>query len=632
MKVFIKNTLFAIFVFFVIQNLTEQSVGAFEIPVSSKRLSSAAEPVKIPDKIIYKQSSYKINATDPTSLSNLMGLSFPGQRGPNQLIIYTPKYGLKTGTNEFGSEAVVIDGIVQQMSGADSMIPKDGFVISGHGNAKKWINENLGVGAVIEIDEENKIINSYIKPESFIFAAKVKIKETCAIMDYYTKNYIYYNPFEAQNYISKSNDYLEQAEKKPDDVQKYAGLAIENSNLAIEKAIPYYKDEFKGVWIRPTQKTPAEIAKTVAQIKSMGIDNIFLETYFHGKTIFPSQTLKKYGVTSQRGEFVGFDPLEVWICEAHKNGLKVHIWFETFYIGNDSPQGDATNILNIYPAWNNVTRALYDSLTPVSSISEHNGYFIDPANPAVQTFLLSIIDEILTKYKPDGINLDYIRYPQTITTNFKGYEASNWGYTKYAREEFQTLYGIDPIDITYNTEEWNLWAKYRQDKVTSFVAQVRKLICEKPCGSDILLTTVIFPDRRKSLDTKMQDWKTWSVQNLVDGFTPLVLTCDNKTASLLLNDIKRNSNVNTKIYPGLFVPFMGGASDDLLRQIHETRKLNTSGVVLFDYGHMSPKYTGALLSSVFDSSQAGQNAIQCSPQITQPTPKTKKRILFWKKK
>ena len=121
-----------------------------------------------------------------------------------------------------------------------------------------------------------------------------------------------------------------------------------------------------------------------------------------------------------------------------------------------------------------------------------------------------------------------------------------------------------------------------------------------PFREGIFLTTVIFPDRQRSLETKMQDWKTWSVQNYVDGFTPLILTCDKQTASLLLSDIQKNSSRLTNIYPGLFVTFMGGATDDLLRQVHETRKLSMSGFILFDYAHFEDKYIDVLKSGAFN--------------------------------
>lgn len=547
-------------------------------------------------EVIYKEATRKINKINPTIANNASGAYYPGQRGANQLIIYTKEYGDRTGTNEFGSEAIVVNGIVTQLYGADSIIPPNGYVISGHGAAKNWINENITIGTRVFVDTKNMTLKTYITPDSFIFGAEEKIKEVLAIIHYYEINNPCYDRREAENYLKKAKANLKKAEKDNKDVQKYAAIASSMANKAIETALPYYPNEFKGVWIRPTEVNEEQIIATLERLQKSGINNVFLETYFHGKTIYPSEVLKKYGVTNQKEEFVGFDPLAIWIKEAHARNIKIHVWFESFYVGNKYNPKDTKNIMNIYPHWVNKTLANYDSKDPVPSVSEHNGYFIDPANPEVQQYLSEILNEIVYKYKPDGINLDYIRYPQSIQSKFNGYENTNWGYTEYARADFQKIYNIDPIDIKKETTQWYQWSKYRQDKITKFVRETKNLTK----ANKIMLTAVIFPDRQRCLETKMQDWRSWSIYGYVDGLTPLILTCDKQTASLLINDIKKNSSHLTNVYPGLFVTFMGGATDDLLRQVHETRKLSMSGFILFDYAHFEDKYVDALTAGAFN--------------------------------
>lgn len=589
-----------------------------------------AESLSVPVGYIYNDAAAKINSIDP-SVATSLTTYFPGLRGTNQLVIYTPQYGLKTGTNEFGTEAIVIGNTVTQLNGADSIIPRNGFVISGHGTAKKWINQNISVGSKIYVDTENKRIRTFLTPDSFIFAAKEKIKEANSLMEYYREIDILYNDKKAVDYINKAKDLLRKAERNQDKAQIYISEAMDNANLAIQYAIPYKANEIKGIWIRPTETTKEDIVKTINHLQSVGINNVFLETYFHGKTIYPSEVLNNYKVTNQREEFVGIDPLRIWIDECHKRNMKLHVWFETFYVGNQNPAGNPKHVLTVYPSWANTTKAGYASDTPVASLSEHNGYFIDPANPEVQRYLLAILREIIVKYRPDGINLDYIRYPQSIAAKFSNYDMTNWGYTEYARNEFRSNYQLDPLEIKYSSDGWNLWAKYRQNKITYFVEQTR--ILTKP--NNIMLTTVIFPDRLKCLETKMQDWKTWSVRNLVDGFTPLILTSDKVTASSLIKDIKNNTSPNISIFPGLFVTFMGGAFDDLLMQIQECRKLQAGGIVLFDYAHLDAKYINALQARVFIADSTYSTEKKPIVKVTQPVSapqsktKTKKRRSIW---
>ena len=124
-------------------------------------------------------------------------------------------------------------------------------------------------------------------------------------------------------------------------------------DAAIKNAIPYNNNDLKGIWIRPTETNQHKIEKTLERIQNAGITDIFLETYFHGKTIYPSEYLKENGIIFQREEFVGIDPLQIWIENAHKNGIKLHVWFETFYVGNDVPMQIPNHILNYHPEWSN---------------------------------------------------------------------------------------------------------------------------------------------------------------------------------------------------------------------------------------------------------------------------------------
>lgn len=561
--------------------------------VSAQGLYSEYVPQQ--NEVIFNQSMYKIDVIDPQASTNTKGASYPGLRGANQLVVYTPSFGFRTNTNEFGTEAIVTGDTVTALSGADSLIPANGVVISGHGQAKKWINENVMVGAKIYINPEKKIITSYITSDTFLYSARERIKEVQNMMLYYTQNCANYNQKRTAQSLDKANDLIDKAVKNGENSQKFASKAIEYADLAMSTVIPYDSGELKGVWIRPTYFSEDEIIKTIDKIYNAGIDNIFLETYYHGKTIFPSQTMTKYGFIRQNEDYVGFDPLRIWINEAHKRGIKVHIWFETFYVGNKPPETNAGYILAKKPEWANYQKKNADSETIAYSVSEHNGYFIDPANPEVQNFLYELLCEIITRYKPDGINLDYIRYPQSLDTIYSNYDMSNWGYTKYARDEFFKMYGVDPIELKFTDPLWYQWRAYRCNKVTSFVRRV-SVLCR---FNKIQITTVIFPNRNLALNTKMQDWKTWSMNNFVDGFTPLFLTCNDMTAINLMEEVLRNKSASTKLYAGLFVTFMNGSSADLMKQIHAARKYCLNGLIIFDYAHLTDYYVDTLTESVF---------------------------------
>ena len=544
--------------------------------------------------ILYSTSSRLINAFDPSIETSPKQSLYPGFRGANQLVVYTRDYGERTNTNEFGGEAIVVDDTVVALSGADSVIPENGLVISGHGSAKTWINKNLIVGTKIYIDKENNTITAYTTSDSYLYGARECLKEVREVMSFYKHSELQYNQKKIEDCIEDAENCIKKALEKPARVQEFSQMAIGYANQALAMAVPYKHAELKGVWIRPTCRNRDDVINVIERLADAGINNIFLETYYHGMTIFPSKTMQRYGYIVKNPIFGEFDVLEAFITEAHKRNIKVNIWFETFYVGNKKPDTIPQSILSMSPTWANVTKKDFESDVPVKCPAEHNGYFLDPANPEVQSFLLEMLTEIIETYKPDGINIDYIRYPQSYVPKCNDGDLSAWGYSYSARADFQAQYEVDPIDITPCDECWQTWCDYRRGKITEFVKSVSQLCRSK----NILLTAVIFPNRYTALEHKNQDWKTWSEQNLIDGFTPLFLTCDPETASTMMKGVIKHKSSKTKLYAGVFVTFMNGSQSDLVRQIHELRKLKLDGFSVFDYAHFPDEYINTLKQSI----------------------------------
>lgn len=557
--------------------------------------SNVFEPIKFgKNEVIFSQASKKIDVIDPTTKTNSRWSNFPGGRGPNQFVAYTSEFGDRTNTNEYGTEALIQNGIVTVLSGANSFIPADGIVISGHGSAKAWMNKNIAIGTRIYIDKETNTLNAYTTSESYMYEAEEKIKEAKSMIDYYKGKSPNYSWRQTANHIEDAQNYLKKAKKdkkEQENLKKESELSIKKANEALLSVLPGMPGELKGVWIRPTEKTENQIIKTIKEMEDAGIKDIFLETYYHGKTIYPSKVMETYGFYKQNELFNEFDPLKIWLKEAHKRNMKIHIWFQSFYVGNATPSKNPKSILAIHPEWGNKIQKDYKNINPTSSKSEHNGYFLDPANPQVQEFLIQLINEIVLEYSPDGINLDYIRYPQAISKT----ETGNWGYTKFAREDFKDIYKKDPVDLKKTDELWDEWNEYRRENITNFVRKVGAIGKE----NKIYTSAVIFPDIENALNSKQQDWRTWSRRDYIDGFTPLFLTYDPKMVASMMKDVNSVKAGNTNIYAGIFVTFMGGANEDLVRQIHEARKLKSDGIILFDWNHTKDKYTQMLSQSAF---------------------------------
>ena len=89
---------------------------------------------------------------DAVSATHVIHQSGPNvTRGTDQLVLFTPGRE-RTGTNPWGTEAVVRDGIIVSVGGNDNPIPPDGFVLPGTA-PRDWLTENARVGAAVYVED-----------------------------------------------------------------------------------------------------------------------------------------------------------------------------------------------------------------------------------------------------------------------------------------------------------------------------------------------------------------------------------------------------------------------------------------------------------------------------------------------
>ncbi|MFC4557850.1 alpha amylase family protein [Virgibacillus kekensis] len=93
---------------------------------------------------------------------------FDQTRRSGTLIVYTPENNDLTPTNRWGIEVVVENGVVTDIvdrvviGGEGPPVPENGYVLSGHGEARQWLLENVEVGEQIDISS----VETDLKPVS----------------------------------------------------------------------------------------------------------------------------------------------------------------------------------------------------------------------------------------------------------------------------------------------------------------------------------------------------------------------------------------------------------------------------------------------------------------------------------
>lgn len=168
-----------------------------------------------------------------------------------------------------------------------------------------------------------------------------------------------------------------------------------------------------------------------------------------------------------------FDYLGAFIAAGHAAGLKVNAAINTMVGGYHSSIGDA-GMLYDHPekkSWCAVDN-LSSGLTNSMDDPEIGPRFLDPANPEVQDFLLTLLAELASYEGLDGIVLDRCRYDDY---------SLDAGYTDAAKEAFTEYLGAAPkkwpvIDqgktslSSPSTLERN-WLTFRCKTIHDFVAK-----------------------------------------------------------------------------------------------------------------------------------------------------------------
>ncbi len=168
----------------------------------------------------------------------------------------------------------------------------------------------------------------------------------------------------------------------------------------------------KGVWINYAEFAAMidnhdqtaycnEIASTLKTLADMGFNTVFLHVHSHSDSFFPS-AIFPWSKRINEGAGVDYDPLRLFIDQAHHNNIKVHAWFNPYRVDAKT----VNEIRSIDPAyqWKN---------NPEHLLTCDAGVYYNPASATARALVLSGVREVLENYPVDGIHYDDYFYPTT---------------------------------------------------------------------------------------------------------------------------------------------------------------------------------------------------------------------------
>ena len=563
---------------------------------------------------------------NPDGVMNPAGMEtedaeFPAFRGPDQTIIYKDGWNYKdtagTGTNVYGFEAAVdANGVVVEVGVNVSEIPEGGYVISGHGKGRDFIRSNIVKGATVVLNEENKTYGITTTLNSYYENLVTDVNGTITTAENRIRQMYDVDKEKLEGYIAEIHNALDELKTIKEQIE----TGLDDGNLTDEerltKLMNYNNYQLKvdvlqrklqtssaeskpvsarGVWHRPTEVNYTQIEETVRTYAKVGINMVFVETWYGGYSSFRSsftdfpynpQLSSNY---TKNEETIYEDYLTAFVACCKEYGIEVHGWVENFYVGLNPEVPIVAN----HPDW-----IMYNDDGTIYQRNEGGKYiFLDPANKDVQDALIAYYLEMFEKV-PDivGLNLDYIRYPVTDAAQDSGYSiaamegfAAQKGMTfteaqKADREKmakkFKQLF--DPSYLLDGQAEADQnyadWMAYRTNVITEYVRRIKNEIKDT---QDILLSTAVFASITESLEKKKQDWRTWFANGWIDIATPMAYYTDASDVLRNVTAMIQAAGNNCYYYAGLASSYSGLPAWQNKEQIEASYLAGANGYVIF---------------------------------------------------
>ncbi|MBL7959844.1 family 10 glycosylhydrolase, partial [bacterium] len=234
-----------------------------------------------------------------------------------------------------------------------------------------------------------------------------------------------------------------------------------------------------------------------------------------------------------------FDPLEFVLLKSDGR-FKIHVWINVMYIWSaDNNPASKEHLLFKHPEWSAVSK----SGTPMideglKKLKERNkeGYYLSPGNNEFQEYFLKVVEELVHRYKIDGVHMDYIRYA-----------GKEYDYSVTMRSKFILNYNIDPLTADSNgsvgvqqaeQKKWfeKLWSTFRRGELTTFISRIRHTV--NSIRANIILSAAVWADMDMATNEMFQDWPAWIKNGYIDLAVPMNYAPDNGLFEIRVKNAK----------------------------------------------------------------------------------------------
>lgn len=335
----------------------------------------------------------------------------------------------------------------------------------------------------------------------------------------------------------------------------------------------------RGVWVtRWDYRTEADVKRVIEQVASLGATDVFWQCRGQFDAFYRS-SLEPWGQElfyDRKAEYArdptkadpGFDPLAVAVTHAHAKGLRIHAWINVFpmWKGKTAPT-DPRHPLNRNPGWR-----LHNDKNQPQPFNDH--YVVaNPTDPAVQDHIVAVCKDIVTRYKVDGLHMDYVRFVSDALDPKHLYPGDPASMTRYTRVTGKRVVA---------TEDRAAFGDWIRTEITKVVTRIKtESVSARP---GVTLTAAIWRRPELARDRFFQDAPAWLNAGTLDVGMPMIYTPD---LAQWTDDIKawRAAVPRAPITPGMGI-YMHTTPEQTLDQAAAAANLRTQGLAMFAYASM----------------------------------------------
>jgi uncharacterized lipoprotein YddW (UPF0748 family) len=375
-----------------------------------------------------------------------------------------------------------------------------------------------------------------------------------------------------------------------------AALAVLDSGRLGAVEVGGSNTEVRALWVtRATLANPAGIAQMVRAAASAGFNTLIVQVRGRGDAYYRSTLEPRAAELAARPDF---DPLAETLTLAHRAGLKVHAWLAVNLVSSavELP-ASRQHVLYRQPEWLMVPRDLAGEMLTIDSrspeyvgtlarwtrarASDVEGLYTSPLHPAAVTHMANVVGELVATYPVDGVHLDYARYPnshfdysRSAIHQFKQSVQPRLSDPDRRRADLQET--LDPL--AYPNLFANDWDAFRRSRLTSLVMRLRTAV--KSVAPTVAVSAAVVADLDQATNERLQDWRTWLEQGLLDIVAPMAYTQDLEVFAeqiAIAQDLAGDRPVWAGIGAYRLTP------QATVQHIAAARRLRAAGIVLFSY-------------------------------------------------